>query len=1011
MITSIPLNKGLITQADPEDVGANACTELINVEFDKPGLIYKRKGTTVEVSTSKTFKSLMRWYNPNISGDYYWIGVDTSDDVWYTTDASPGSSWTELFLAGDFLGPETPGISSAYDIIPIDYSSMLRFSCGRDDSPRLLQYIDRDFFWSAEEGTPGFYTDIGRPRDVLEPHLSSIEIFSSTDTYSWFHNGSIFIGASGIDLSANTYHYKLSYVFDGIQETPLVDAHIDTGSITGTKIPWLEISYDTGSSLANWNKRITGINIYRASSYAGAYLKVCSVSTKSNDPNAKDLTGCKPDTSGDLGKYAYLRTSSGELTDNLDGKMLLYNGHRETFASSSSSVGNGVHKLAGALGLEAYHGGAGRDATEDDSIWAEDYIIIDSNLITASSYGKFESANSLQTDGWSVVGGTLANEDDTDTWYITDGTTSLTEDKVLYFSVTGGANSAYTLLTPNMTISAETEYIAECWIRPAFSGSTTVGNFELSIATDSSAPDYGDAEGKTVSTIVWSTKDTDTYKRCTTPGGDKLVGWERIVSKVTSGAGETNAKVCLRVLEAGSGNPEEWVIDQLTFGKVAVDARTTGKAYAGKYVACGSNWDLGLVDSHSGYTFQNGDSIGDDADKRGWIWKNSKRAVYLYNDLPRFPINESAPGSKLRLNDNYFWTKSGNTQKLTFFDKNTIGGVQHPTGETSLDVKYEYSKFINGRNYVAGVRISDGQVSEDHENWIMFSELNQPDVIPIVNYIQLNDAQGGKIVGIESLFGDIVAFMEHGIYRLSIPSTDPTQWSLSEAEENTGCLNRYSITAWESGLFFAGKEHIYFLDANFRAVPITESIWDTYKTEKSATNTRTFFDALNNRLLCRFGEDATTIYSLDLSLFPGEERWSKITSGLGDFDFFTVNENLELWSYDEATSKIAKHDDSKAESTLLKRTTGWISPSDLDKSVTIRRLNLKYKSGVAITAKFYIDGDDGTVIKTIEIPSDTSGADWYKCKPGIRCRSYKIELSTEATTSDVEIRRIEVEVE
>ena len=1007
MITNIPLNKGLITQADPEDVGANACTELVNVKFDKPGLIYKRKGTGAEVSTSKTFKSLMRWYNPNISGNYYWIGVDTSNDIWYTTDASPGSSWTELFLAGDFLGPETPGISSSYDIILIDYSSMLRFACGRDDSPRLLQYIDRDFFWSAEEGTPGFYTDIGRPRDVLESHLSEMEIFTSTDTYSWFHNGTSFIGASGLDLSANTYHYRISYVFDGIQETPLLNFHIDTGSFSGTKVPWIEISYDTGSSLANWNKRITGINIYRASSYAGSYLKVGSISTKSNDPNVKDLTGCKPDTSGDLGKYGYFRTSSGELTDTLDGKLLLYNGHNEYFASSSSGVGNGVYKLSNALGVEVYHGLAGRDATEDDSIWGEDFIVIDSQLLTTSNNGTFETTNTLATDGWSV--GSVGTIDST--WYITNATTSLIGSRVLSFALSNGTTTAYDLYSPTMTISAETEYIAECWVRPQASQTETVGNFELSISTSSGTPSYGDADGKAVSTIVWSNKDTDTYKRCTTPGGDKLAGWERIVSKVTSGAGETNARVNLRIINAGSGDAESWVIDSLSFGKVLVDARTTGKAYAGKYVACGSNWDLGLVDSHSGFTFQNGDSIGDDANKRGWIWKNSKRAVYFYNDLPRFPINETAPGSKLRLNDNYFWTKSGNTQKLTYFDKNTAGGSQHPTGETSLDVKYEHSKFINGRNYVAGVRISDGQVSEDHENWIMFSELNQPDVIPIVNYIQLNDAQGGKIVGIESLFGDIVVFMEHGIYRLSIPSTDPSQWSLSEAEENTGCINKDSITAWESGLFFGGKEHIYFLDANFRATPITESIWDTYKTERTSTDSRTFLDVLKNRLLCKFGADATTIYSLDLSLFPGEERWSKITSGLGDFDFFTINENLELWSYDEATSKIAKHDDSKTESTLLKRTTGWISPSDLDKSVTIRRLNLKYKSGVAITAKFYIDGDDSTVVKTIEIPVDTSGADWYKCKPGIRCRSYKIELSTIATTLDVEIRRIEVEVE
>ena len=64
-----------------------------------------------------------------------------------------------------------------------------------------------------------------------------------------------------------------------------------------------------------------------------------------------------------------------------------------------------------------------------------------------------------------------------------------------------------------------------------------------------------------------------------------------------------------------------------------------------------------------------------------------------------------------------------------------------------------------------------------------------------------------------------------------------------------------------------------------------------------------------------------------------------------------------------------------------------------------------------VTAKIYIDGNDSDIVSTITIPADTSGADWYKCKPNVRCRSYKIELSTSASTNDVEIRRLEVEFE
>ena len=46
----IPLNGGLITQADPEEVGIQGCTELVNAEFDKIGRLYKRSGRGVAVS-------------------------------------------------------------------------------------------------------------------------------------------------------------------------------------------------------------------------------------------------------------------------------------------------------------------------------------------------------------------------------------------------------------------------------------------------------------------------------------------------------------------------------------------------------------------------------------------------------------------------------------------------------------------------------------------------------------------------------------------------------------------------------------------------------------------------------------------------------------------------------------------------------------------------------------------------------------------------------------------------
>ena len=70
-----------------------------------------------------------------------------------------------------------------------------------------------------------------------------------------------------------------------------------------------------------------------------------------------------------------------------------------------------------------------------------------------------------------------------------------------------------------------------------------------------------------------------------------------------------------------------------------------------------------------------------------------------------------------------------------------------------------------------------------------------------------------------------------------------------------------------------------------------------------------------------------------------------------------------------------------------------------------------------MTAKIYTDGDavnpvawqDGATSHSI--PSPTVLEDWYKCKPAIRCKYFKIELSTVVATTDVEIYRLEVEYE
>jgi hypothetical protein len=297
----------------------------------------------------------------------------------------------------------------------------------------------------------------------------------------------------------------------------------------------------------------------------------------------------------------------------------------------------------------------------------------------------------------------------------------------------------------------------------------------------------------------------------------------------------------------------------------------------------------------------------------------------------------------------------------------------------------------------------------------MFSELSQPDVIPITNYISIPDLQGGEITGLAKLIGDLVVFQTKGIYRLTTPSADPFGWSLSESEPNIGCIATESIAEYDAGVFFAGADHLYHLGSNFEAVPVTQTIKDVYQGIANLANTRVQIDVKKNRLLCSFGDSNTTVYVLDLGLLKqGREHWSTMDtdSTNADSDFFVVDEDLVVYSIETgAPTYISTMDAGSSETTALIRKSGWISTGDLDRAEVLRRLNMRYKSTDALTVNIYTDGDTATVDKAITVPANNgSNDDWYKCKPGVRCRNFMIEVLSAETTNPVEIRRMEVEI-
>ena len=399
-------------------------------------------------------------------------------------------------------------------------------------------------------------------------------------------------------------------------------------------------------------------------------------------------------------------------------------------------------------------------------------------------------------------------------------------------------------------------------------------------------------------------------------------------------------------------------------------------------------------------------------DPAGWITNNKQKIAQIA--VVDGSLNTSATQFRLLTHPNYLWRQqTDGLARIVWFDKGKITvGATHPLEATSsLMVNNKYSAFLNGRQFVGNVKIDAAGTQEEHKDWIVYSEFNQPDVLPISNYIQLDDVQGGEITGMVPFMGGIVVFMQRGVYMLNVPHSDPTEWSLAEREKNIGCNAPDSITTWENGIFFANNDHLYLLNSNMEAKSLTLPIKDEYQSAFS-TDCKIAIDTKKNRALCRFGGTKTTLYSLDLaSLSANKIMWDKIETA-SESEFIVVNNDLEVYNITKAsTTGVRAFDGGGDESVALQFKTGWIKLSKLDDNRIIRRLNVRYYSGDDITVNIYTDGDDASAKHSSTLQNNTSGTEYASLRVGQRAKYIMLEATTSASTNPVKIRKIDIEVD
>jgi hypothetical protein len=422
----------------------------------------------------------------------------------------------------------------------------------------------------------------------------------------------------------------------------------------------------------------------------------------------------------------------------------------------------------------------------------------------------------------------------------------------------------------------------------------------------------------------------------------------------------------------------------------------------------------------------------DSSSNNAIIEQNNAKAFRLNQDFGSYSANVD-----IDISDGYRYEISSNNVYIYMYDKGYLDGAPHHLdGVKSAKVNYKYGAELNGRLFVGNVITDPDDTAEVYNNWVMYSEMNQPDVIPLDNFISIDDPQGGEITGVINFNGDLVVFSERGIFRLDVPSLDPSGWSLSETSPNIGCIAPESIVQHNGIAYFMSKKNIYALMPNFNVMPIGNNILDVIESEAIARLALSKFeiDYKNETLLCRIGNDANEyIYNMHIPTFQFGERtiWGKhvysddsnllLASGLNNI---VNDENLETYiltnDYENSLTKSSKlikiHDANGNEGRHFVYKTNHIQINKASKTSKVRKINVTHKgihSSIDAKLKVYVD-KSSSVFKTFDFPDDDNETDGQITTFRIGCRAKFIQFeisSGSASSRDVEISKIEVEYE
>lgn len=267
---------GCWTYGDHSDLPETYLTELKNL---RPihGKLEKTYGFGTKVTTAQSGGNALTTYiHDNITSatngqnDYLYILPSiAAEGVTLYAYNSTTTTWVNITSFSNFSLAET--FYHRTDNTPhaiIQSGDIIRFlpgnqyDVGGNNCDGIwIDYISRSYFdglYTSSTYTAKFF---GYSTDIARPALTIIQ--PSADQY---------IATAPFD-SNETLYYKMSYVYDGVQESLLSNNTVRVA--VSTSVNWLNAYFSI--TCANHNKRVTAIKLYRARDYFGPYQHISTI--------------------------------------------------------------------------------------------------------------------------------------------------------------------------------------------------------------------------------------------------------------------------------------------------------------------------------------------------------------------------------------------------------------------------------------------------------------------------------------------------------------------------------------------------------------------------------------------------------------------------------------------------------------------------------------------------------------------------------------------------------------